>query len=98
MLTRLVFGSAGTMANSDHLVGALVVTFSIIAWAEVARAVRFVNVVFGAWLIAAPWLLSGGNWMATTADMIAGALLILLAIPRGRIRHHYGGCDKYLIW
>jgi hypothetical protein len=35
MLTRLVFGSTGSMANSEHLVGALVITFSIIALAWV---------------------------------------------------------------
>jgi hypothetical protein len=53
--TRMTFGNAGAMANSDHLIGALVVTFAIIAWAEIAHAVCFVNVLFGASLIAAPW-------------------------------------------
>lgn len=97
MLTRLVFGSAGTMANSDHLVGALVVTFSIIAWAEVARAVRFVNVVFGAWLIAAPWLLAGaGSRWAVANSVASGIVLIALALPKGHIENSYAGWDKYI--
>lgn len=98
MLTRLVFGSDGAMANSDHLIGALVVTFSIIAMAEVARAVRFINVAFGAWLIAAPWLLEGaGSAAATGNGMVCGALLILLALPKGAIKNAYAGWDRYIV-
>ena len=55
MLTRPIFGTSGSMANSDHLVGALTITVAIIATAEVARAFRFTNVLLGAWLVAAPW-------------------------------------------
>ena len=55
MLTRVLFGTAGPMANSDHVVGALVITVSITATAEVARPLRFANAALGAWLVAAPW-------------------------------------------
>ena len=58
-MTRLSFDSSGAMANSDHLIGALVVTFAIMALAELGRAVRLVNIPFGAWLMVAPWLLDG---------------------------------------
>lgn len=50
----LMFGTEGAMANSDHLVGSLVVTFSVTAMAEVGRALRLINIAYGAWLIAAP--------------------------------------------
>ena len=96
--TRLSFDSAGAMANSDHLVGALVVTFSIMAFAEVGRAVRFINIPFGAWLIAAPWLLDGiASPVATWNGVISGALLIALAIPRGPVRNSYAGWDRYIV-
>jgi len=96
--TRLSFGSSGTMANSDHLVGALVLTFSIMAFAEVARAVRFINIPFGAWLIAAPWLLGGiASPLATWNGVISGALLIALAIPRGKIKESYAGWDRFIV-
>ncbi len=95
--TRVSFGSSGAMANSDHLIGALVVTFSLMAFAEVARAVRFVNIAFGAWLIAAPWVLSGaGSPQATWNGVICGVLLICLAVPRGRIRATYAGWNRYV--
>lgn len=86
------------MANSDHLIGALVVTFSIIAWAEVARPVRFVNVFFGLWLLAAPWLLDGaGSTLAVVNSLASGALLIALAIPRGPVRDFYVAWDRYIV-
>ncbi len=61
------------MADSDHLVGALVFTVSITAYAETARPLRALNMVFGAWLI-------------------------VLAIPRGPIVRSYAGWDRYLVW
>jgi nucleoside-diphosphate-sugar epimerase/uncharacterized membrane protein len=96
--TRLAFDSSGAMANSDHLVGLLVVTFSIMAWAEVGRAIRFINIPFGAWLMAAPWLLDGiASPLATWNGVISGAILIVLAIPRGRIKNSYAGWDRYVV-
>ena len=96
--TRLSFGSADAMADSDHLIGALVVTFSIIAFAEVGRAVRFINIPFGAWLIAAPWLLDGiASPLAAWNGVITGALLIGLAIPRGPIKNSYAGWNRYVV-
>ena len=98
MFTRLAFGTSGAMANSDHLIGAMVITFSIIAWAEVARPVRFINALFGAWLIAAPWLLEGaGSSLAVANSLICGALLLALSLPRGRVRDSYAGWDRYIV-
>lgn len=98
MFTRLTLDTTDMLADSDHLVGALVFTFSIAAFAEVGRPLRALNFLFGAWLVAAPWVLGGGHWPATIADMTVGALLILLAIPRGAVRNRYGAWDRYLVW
>lgn len=96
--TRLTFGSFGDMADSDHLVGALVVTFSIMAFAEVGRAVRYLNVAFGAWLILAPWLLEGtASPRAAVNSVVSGALLVVLALPRGPVRDSYAGWDRYVV-
>ena len=95
--TRVTFASSGAMANSDHLIGALVVTFSVMAFAEVGRAVRFLNMAFGAWLVAAPWLLDGiASPLAIWNSMIVGALLMGLAIPRGPVKNSYAGWDRYV--
>ena len=98
MFTRLSFGNSGAMADSDHLVGSLVVVFSIMAFAEVVRAVRFINLAFGAWLAAAPWLLAGaGSTLSAWNGVIGGLLLIALALPRGPIRDSYAGWDRYIV-
>jgi nucleoside-diphosphate-sugar epimerase/uncharacterized membrane protein len=96
--TRLSFDSSGAMANSDHLIGALVVTFSIMAFAEVGRALRYINIPLGAWLIAAPWLLDGiASPLATWNGVMSGIAVIALALPRGRIKDSYAGWDRYIV-
>jgi magnesium-transporting ATPase (P-type) len=98
MFTRLLFGTGGSMADSDHLVGALVVTVAVSAAAEVARPLRFVNVLFGLWLIAAPWWLEGWTTpLAAWASVAVGAALCGLAIPRGSIRSRYGSWDRFIV-
>lgn len=98
MFTRLAFDTTGPMANSDHLVGALTVTFSIIAFAEVGRSIRFLNIPLGLWLIVAPWILQGANTtLGMVASVIAGVTLILLSIPRGRIMDAYGTWNRFIV-
>jgi nucleoside-diphosphate-sugar epimerase len=97
MFTRLIFGTGGEMADSDHLVGALIVTVAIIAMAEVARPLRFINGLFGLWLILAPWILAGAGAAASWAGVVAGGLLLLLSLPRGRVKEHYGSWDRYIV-
>lgn len=97
MFTRMTLGSNAMLADSDHLIGSLVFTFSIAAFAEVARPLRAANYLLGSWLIVSPWILSGASWPITIADMVVGALLLLLAVPRGEVRHRYGEWDRYLL-
>jgi hypothetical protein len=67
------------------------------AMAEVGRPLRFINVAFGLWLIAAPWFFAGGTAMASWAGVAAGVVLIGLSLPRGpRSKEHDGGWDRYV--
>ena len=86
------------MANSDHLMGALVLTTAVIAWAEVARPLRFLNILFGLWLIVAPLFLEGGTVAGSLVGMMLGGALILLSLPRGRRSdEHYGSWDRFIV-
>lgn len=96
MSSRLLFDTAGAAADNDHLIGSLVVTFSIMALAEVARPLRFANAAFGAWMLAAPWLLEGYWGAGTPVAILAGLLLIALSLPRGAIVSHYGAWDRWV--
>lgn len=68
----------------------------MIALAEVARPLRFLNTVAGLWLIAAPFLLGGATTGSTVNDVIAGLALIALSLPRGPIREQYNGWQRYI--
>jgi len=96
MFTRLIFGTEGPMANSDHLMGSLLITVSVLALAEVARPLRFLNLPIGLWLLASPWFLAGAELAATIGSVVAGLLVIVLSLPRGPIHHRYAGWSALL--
>ncbi len=98
MFTRLTLDASGTLADSDHLIGATVFVIAVSAFAEVARPLRWLLLPLGAWLIVAPWLLAGASTLGVWFDMAAGTLLIALALPRGPVRQHYGEWDRVLAW
>ena len=98
MFTRLIFGTTNAMANSDHLMGALTLTVAIIATAEVARILRLLIVLFGIWLIAAPWILHGATIVASWSSVALGIALAVLSLRRGKgTREHYAGWDRFVI-
>lgn len=84
----------GSVADSTHIVGALVVTFSIIAFAEPARLVRFPNIVLGAWLLLASWILdtevTGWPWIS----IATGFALIVLNLRCGPVQDRYGDWQR----
>jgi hypothetical protein len=97
MFAPAFFGTAGRAADSDHLAGALIVTTSVTVMAEVIRAGRFLNMLFGAWLIAAPWLLQGFSSGARWNGVLAGVALVLLSLPRGPVRERYAGWNSLIV-
>ena len=97
MLTRLTLGTEGAMANADHLIGALLITISVTAFAEVARPLRFANALLGAALVGTPFLFDGGSTIASALSIALGLALIALSLPRGRVKGHYDGWDRYIV-
>ncbi len=98
MFTRLIFGTEGALADSDHLIGAMLFTFSIAAFSEVFRPLRAINFLFAGWLLLAPWLLEGGGLASALNSMVVGILVIVLTLPRGPIRNRYGSWDRFITW
>lgn len=94
MASPAVLGTTGGAANSNQLVGALAVTFSVIAMGEPARIIRFINVPLGTWIVVAPWILAGASTLTLVNSLAVGILLILVSIPRGTIRDQYGAWDR----
>ena len=96
MFAPTVLGNTGAVADGDHLVGALVVTFAVIAMGEVGRVLRFINIPLGLWLAGASWLLGGANAAARWNSVVTGLAILLLSLPRGQVRGRYGSWDRYI--
>jgi hypothetical protein len=90
MCTRLLLGTEGAAANSDHIAGSLVITIAVIALAEVARPLRLAIVPLGLWVAFSPWVIGEHSGTSAVANVIAGVALLLLAWPRGPMYAHYG--------
>jgi hypothetical protein len=90
--------SDAEVAYSDELVGALIVVVSVISVAEVARPIRFLNAALGGWVLLTPWLLTGATAAFAWNSVLVGSGLILLSLPRGRIRDRYGRFDTAIDW
>ena len=72
------------------------VTFSVIAWGEVTRTVRFLNLLLGAWLMIFPWLIESSTLASAWNGTAIGAALILLTLRRGKVNDHYGSWDRWI--
>lgn len=96
MCTRITLGAAGSMADADHLIGSLVLTVTVTALAECARALRLLNMPLGAALLMMPLLLD--TTLASAISSVAcGLTLILLSIRKGTIRGNYGEAQHLII-
>lgn len=92
-------GMSGFAADSNFLVGALVITVAAIAYAEVMRSARYLNVLFGAWLLLSPWFFDAISASGQWATALSGLLLIPLSLPLGEIRDSYGTTfDPWVMW
>ncbi|WP_010628080.1 NAD-dependent epimerase/dehydratase family protein [Halomonas sp. KM-1] len=95
MLTRITFGAEGTLANWEHLVGALLITLGVIAMAESARPARWLMIPLATILLFTPFL-HGADTAATINSLICAVAVILLCLRRGPIRGEYGSWSRLL--
>lgn len=92
-----ILGISGAGADNTYIFGALAATIAMVAFAEVGRAARLLNVAVGAWLVALPWLVGGFDTTASWASAAAGVALVALSVPRGTIRETYGSFDRMIV-
>jgi hypothetical protein len=96
MFAPAAFGTTSSAADADHLLGALIVTGSVIVLAEVARPFRWLNGVLGLAVAVSPLLFSGTNLPSMINDAVVGVAVIALNFPRGKIKESYGLWSRYL--
>ena len=85
----LMYNPAGS--NSAHMIGPVVITFSITAMWECTRGMRKWNYPLAVWLILAPWILNYDDSLAAANDMALGLLIIVFSSIKGKIENKYGG-------
>lgn len=97
MAAPWVFGTQGPAFTLDSVLGALVVVVAFVAWAEVTRAARFLNVLIAIAMLVATYLVRDVSLAARLNDLVAAALLIVLSVPRGPVRDRYGIWDPFIV-
>jgi len=92
-----ILGFSGILAKNGNVMGALTTVFSIVAWAEVARALRLINILLMAWLIVAALVLPGATLLVLVHSVVVGGLVIVLSLFKGRaIQERYGTWQKMI--
>lgn len=98
MASPAVLGISGLASDTSHLLGALVVTVSVIAMAQVARPVRFLNCLIAIGLAASCAFLPGGSAGFRASSVAVAVGLFLFSLPLGPVRDRYGGYDRRIRW
>ncbi|MEO8053490.1 MAG: hypothetical protein ABI833_24085, partial [Acidobacteriota bacterium] len=75
----------------------LVVTVAIVAFAEVTRAARFVNIALAVGIFVLPLLLGGATLASSINGLVVGLLLIALSIRPGKIKNTYGEWNPLVV-
>lgn len=85
-----VFDMQGFMADLDHIIGALIVTVTMVALAEAVRSVRYLNIVLGSILVIFAFFhFAKGNVSLILTQIFLGILVTLLSIRKGPIREKF---------
>lgn len=83
-------------AHIFHLSGALILVVSVISMGEIVRTGRYLNILLGLGLAAAPWLVQDSTMSLSITGTVIGLIVIALSFPRGPIKEEYGLWNKYI--
>ena len=99
MVSPTVFGVGieTPFADLNHLGGALAIVFAVVAMAEVLRSFRYFNTLLGLVLAVLPWFMGNSNLAMVISTSVAGLIITMLSIPKGKIKEKYGLWDKYVV-
>lgn len=86
-----IFQYGPAASDNGHIVGPVIVTFSIVSMWEATRGVRKWNYLTAIWLLIAPWLLGYESNMPIISNMATGVLVIIFARLEGSVEKSYGG-------
>ena len=91
MVAPAFFSFSKVASNNTYVVAPLIITFAITAIWEVNRSTRYFNIVAGAWLVIAPFVLDYQSSVEIWTTILSGAIIAALSLVRGEIKGKYGG-------
>jgi hypothetical protein len=99
-LALMFFADLWSLSKADadniHIICPLIIAFAITALWELNRNIRYLNVLLGAWLIAAPFVLGFPGSLPKLSVALAGLAVALLSLLPRRVKGKYGGGWKSL--
>ncbi|MGA8164960.1 MAG: vitamin K epoxide reductase family protein [Waddliaceae bacterium] len=81
------FALEGLTADLYYIIAPFSILLSVVSFAEVTRSLRWLNVILGAAIILISLISPQKSFVG---DMIAGIILLVFSIPKGRITNTYG--------
>ena len=91
MIAPDAFHYSKSMANSAHIAGPLIATFSIIALWECTRNVRLLNLPVASWMLMAPLFIRYDSDSALMHDYGVAIIIIFLLLVKPSRKHRFGG-------
>lgn len=91
MSAPTVLNYGGMQADHDHIVGPIVASIAIISAWEITRPLRWMNVLMGLWLIAAPLILTYQEATPAWNSIFVGIASFIFSMVRGKLTHSFGG-------
>ena len=96
IFTPSIFALEKGISDFDHLLGALIVVFSVISSAEVIRSLRYIFFLFGLMLSIGTWLFPDISLWVNLSHSLVGIIVLGLAFIRGPICYSYGIFTNYI--
>jgi hypothetical protein len=84
-----LFGVDGAAAEANWLFGPLIVTFAVIAMADVVRPARFVNLLLASLAALAPFVVGDRDLPYAAATLVLSVVVLALSLPGGTIGERY---------
>ena len=91
MVSPSVLPASTPMADSNHITGPLIMTFSVVALWEVNHSVAKANIPAGAWLLLSIIVFADVPWEVKLSNAVAGVAVILLSLVKRKRKTRYGG-------
>lgn len=91
MISPAILKMNQTTSDNNHIVGPLVITFSVISLWNINRNVVRANIVLGAWLLVALFLLDFTKTIAFCSNGACACFIIMLSSIKRKSNEKFGG-------